>query len=79
VRFMILLTPDTEDGGYTVTVPGLPGCVTDGTTVEKAMERAKEAIELYFEGEDEESLAAAGVSADYILASVEVETVPRAG
>jgi len=79
LRFTILLTPDMEDGGYTVTVPGRPGCVNDGTTVEDAMARAKEAIELSFDGDDEESLAAAGVRADSILASVDIETVAKAG
>ena len=37
------------DGGYTVTVPSLPGCVTYGDTIEEAIKMAKEAIELYIE------------------------------
>lgn len=36
-------------GGYTVTVPALPGCVTYGKTMEKAREMARDAIELYVE------------------------------
>ena len=31
--------------GYVVTVPALPGCVTQGATLEQAIERAREAIE----------------------------------
>ena len=31
-----------EEGGYTVTVPALPGCLTEGDTVEEALENAKE-------------------------------------
>jgi len=42
------LTPEA-DGGYTVTVPSLPGCVTWGETIEEAKEMAKEAILLYLE------------------------------
>ena len=38
-----------EEGGYTVLVPALPGCITYGETVEEAIEMAKEAIELYVE------------------------------
>jgi predicted RNase H-like HicB family nuclease len=38
-----------EEGGYTVTVPALTGCVTFGETVEEAIEMAKEAIEGYIE------------------------------
>ena len=38
-----------EEGGYTVFVPSLPGCITYGETVDEAIEMAKEAIELYIE------------------------------
>ena len=44
----ILLRKEPE-GGYTVIVPSLPGCVTYGNTIEEAIEMAKEAIELYIE------------------------------
>lgn len=37
------------EGGYTVTVPALPGCVTYGENVDEAIAMAKEAIELYIE------------------------------
>lgn len=37
------------EGGYTVTVPALPGCVSEGDTFEKAAKNIKEAIELYLE------------------------------
>lgn len=71
-RFTVLLTPDIESGGYTVSVPALPGCVTDGENVEDALTRASEAISLYLRGEDEESLAAATNRAEVIIASVKV-------
>ena len=38
-----------EEGGYTVIVPALAGCVTFGETVDEAIEMAKEAIEGYIE------------------------------
>ena len=38
-----------EEGGYTVIVPALSGCVTFGDTVEEAIAMAKEAIEGYIE------------------------------
>jgi antitoxin HicB len=37
------------EGGYTVTVPLLPGCVSYGRTIEGATENAKEAIALHLE------------------------------
>lgn len=38
-----------EEGGYTVFVPSLPGCITYGETVDEAIDMAKETIELYIE------------------------------
>ena len=38
-----------EEGGFTVTVPALPGCITEGDTFEEAQENIREAIELYIE------------------------------
>jgi len=46
LTYKVLLRPEPE-GGYTVTVPALPGCVTFGESVEEAMKMAQEAIELY--------------------------------
>ena len=43
-RYTILLTPDTEEGGYVVEVPALPGCRTQGDTLEEAIANAREAI-----------------------------------
>ena len=39
----------SEDGGYTVYVPCLPGCISEGDTREEAMVNIREAIELYLE------------------------------
>jgi len=49
VRFNIILEPD-EDGGFSVTVPALDGCFTQGETEEEAIKNAKEAILCYLEG-----------------------------
>jgi predicted RNase H-like HicB family nuclease len=38
-----------EDGGYTVTVPSLPGCISEGDTFDEALKNIKEAIILYLE------------------------------
>ncbi|MGQ9851537.1 MAG: type II toxin-antitoxin system HicB family antitoxin [Aggregatilineaceae bacterium] len=39
----------SEEGGYTVYVPSLPGCISEGETVEEALKNIREAIELYLE------------------------------
>ncbi len=70
-RFIGMVTPDPVEGGYTVTVLGLSGLVTGGDTREEALANAREAIELYFEGETPENLAANGVQTDYLHVTVD--------
>ncbi|MFA5971128.1 MAG: type II toxin-antitoxin system HicB family antitoxin [Lentimicrobiaceae bacterium] len=48
LTYRILLSPEPE-GGYTASVPTLPGCITYGETVDEAILMAKEAIGLYIE------------------------------
>ena len=48
LTYRVLLNHEPE-GGYTVTVPVLTGCITYGETVDEAITMAKEAIELYIE------------------------------
>ena len=43
-RYTIVLIPEAEEGGYSVLVPALPGCVTQGETVEECIAMAQEAI-----------------------------------
>ena len=45
-----------EDGYYVVTVPSLPGCISQGKTKEEALKNIKEAIELYLEVLQEKEL-----------------------
>ena len=49
-EYTIILHPDEEQGGYTVTVPSLPGCITEGDSIEQAIAMAKDAIRLHIEG-----------------------------
>jgi predicted RNase H-like HicB family nuclease len=44
----VMLEP-SEDGGYTVTVPSLPGCISEGDTRDEALANIREAIQLYLE------------------------------
>ena len=48
-RYQIVLTPDLEAGGFTVHVPGLSGCLTEGETVAEAKSMAREAIDAWHE------------------------------
>lgn len=42
-----------EEGGYSVWVPALPGCASQGETFEEALDNIKEAIALYLEDDRE--------------------------
>lgn len=46
MRFKVVLEP-SDEGGYTVYVPSLPGCISEEETVEEALQNIQEAIELY--------------------------------
>lgn len=39
----------SDEGGYTIYVPSLPGCISEGDTVDDAIANIREAIELYLE------------------------------
>ena len=45
----MFLIPDAEDGGYTVQVPALPGCFTEGETADEALANARDVIRLYLD------------------------------
>jgi len=55
MKLKVILEP-SDEGGYTVFVPSLPGCISEGNTKEEALKNIKEAIELYLESVEDESL-----------------------
>ncbi len=48
MKLRVILEP-SEEGGYTVFVPGLPGCISEGDTREEALQNIREAIALHLE------------------------------
>ena len=44
LKYTAIFEPE-EDGGYVVSVPAIPGCVTQGDTFEEAVEMVKDALE----------------------------------
>jgi predicted RNase H-like HicB family nuclease len=53
MRLKVVLEP-SDEGGFTVFVPSLPGCISEGETSEEALANIREAIELYLESTDED-------------------------
>jgi predicted RNase H-like HicB family nuclease len=50
MEYTVILHPWKDSQGYTVIVPSLPGCITQGSTKEEALANAKEAIICHIEG-----------------------------
>ena len=48
-KYPTILHPDTEDGGFWIECPSLPGCSSQGDTVEEALEMIKDAIKGHLE------------------------------
>jgi predicted RNase H-like HicB family nuclease len=53
LKIKVILEP-SEEGGYTVYAPSLPGCISEGDSEAEALTNIKEAIELYLEPVDDE-------------------------
>lgn len=61
-----------KEGGYSVAVPSLPGCHSQGETFEEAQRNIVEAIQLYLEDADEETQVRLQERGNDFLASVSV-------
>lgn len=48
LKYTAVFEPD-KTGGYSVMIPALPGCISEGETFEEALTNIKEAAELYLE------------------------------
>jgi len=58
----------SDEGGYTVYVPSLPGCISEGDTLEEALTHIREAIELYLDPlEDDQVVEEGAVVRELVL------------
>jgi len=60
MKFKVKLEP-CEEGGYTIWVPALPGCFSQGETIDECMNNIREAIELYLESMEDEDKPKKGI------------------
>ncbi len=56
MRFKVLLEP-SDEGGFTAYVPSLPGGISEGETVEEALNNIQETIALYLEPVEDDTVA----------------------
>ncbi len=71
MEFQAVFTKE-KAGGYSVSVPSLPGCHSQGETFEAAQQNIVEAIQLYLEDADEETRAHLRERGDNFLAPVTI-------
>ncbi len=50
----------SDEGGYTVYVPSLPGCISEGENIDEAVENISEAIGLYLEPVEDDLIQSSG-------------------
>ena len=55
MKFHIVLEK-SDEGGYTATVPALPGCISEGDNREQALKNIREAIKLYLEPIEDDNI-----------------------
>ncbi|MBI5729192.1 MAG: type II toxin-antitoxin system HicB family antitoxin [Candidatus Magasanikbacteria bacterium] len=48
-EYVAVFEPDQRVGGYSVSIPALPGCISEGDTFEEALANIREAAQLYVE------------------------------
>jgi len=65
MELQVILEP-SEEGGFTVYVPSLPGCISEGKTKEDALKNIREAIELYLEPVDDDHVLQDGASLEKV-------------
>jgi predicted RNase H-like HicB family nuclease len=59
MKVNVVLEP-SDEGGFTVYVPALPGCISEGDTEQEALANIREAIELYLEDTEADRMPAGG-------------------
>ena len=47
--YKLEIIPDIDEGGYAISFPDLPGCLTVGDTIEEAIRNAEDAKRSWFE------------------------------
>lgn len=71
MRFTVVLAPETE-GGFSVICPAIPGCVSQGDSLEEALANIREAILLCLEVRRDEGLGSPVETADVVAEEIRV-------
>lgn len=63
MKLRVVLQP-SEEGGFTVYAPSLPGCISEGESREEALANIREAVELYLEPVEDDFLIEPGTEVE---------------
>ena len=66
MKLKVVLEP-SEEGGYTVYAPSLPGCISEGDSREEALKNIKEAIGLYLESVEDDMGYSPGIEVTEVV------------
>ena len=72
-QYTAIFEPDREVGGYVVTIPSLPGCISEGETFEESLKNIKEAASLYLEVMREQNEEITEEEKGVIVAPVQIQ------
>jgi len=71
-QYTAVFEPNEKAHGFTVTIPSLPGCISEGDTFEEALKNIQEAASLYIEVMREKKLDILSEEKGVVIAPVEV-------
>ncbi|MBI5323886.1 MAG: type II toxin-antitoxin system HicB family antitoxin [Ignavibacteriae bacterium] len=72
MQYKVVITYDTEYKGYVVDVPQLFGCMSQGKTLDEAIENTKDAIQAWLEVENSLGRVHENVESQMFMGEVEV-------
>lgn len=71
-QYTAVFEPDIKSGGFTVTIPTLPGCISEGNNFEQALKNIQEAAGLYIETMQNKNFDIPKQEKGIVIAPVEV-------
>ena len=71
-QYTAIFEPDSKSGGFAVTIPSLPGCISEGDTFEVALQNIQEAASLYIEVMQKRNVLIPKEERGVVIAPVEV-------
>lgn len=77
-KYTVILSPDPEQGGYSVTCPAAPGAVSQGETRDEALQHIAEALALWLDGVADDGLGPLTETAQLVADEVQFVLAWRA-